>query len=76
MLLFKFSCHGPPRISPGLSKLSSAYLGFLGLFFNTIINMRSLGCIGDSISIVRVGIRASVKSMIRRGAASLILGWF
>ena len=38
--------------------------------------MRSLGCIGDSISIVRVGIRASVKSM-RRGVADsrMVLGW-
>ena len=41
--------------------------------------MHSFSCIDDNMSIVRVGIRASVKSMIRRGAASLILevvlGW-
>ena len=41
--------------------------------------MHSFSCIDDNMNIVRVGISASVKSMIRRGAASLILevvlGW-
>ena len=47
--------------------------------FLKIIYMHNFSCIDDHISIGRVGIRASVKRMIRRGAASLILevvlGW-
>ena len=35
--------------------------------------MHTIRCIGDNIDIVRVGTRASIKRMIRSGAASQVL---
>ena len=43
------------------------------------MNLHNISCIDDNINVVRMGILASIKSMIRRGAASQILevtrGW-